>query len=230
MRFSSEEVSKHFDKLAFGYGRKNAKIYYNLMIYKLMKSFMNDISFKSVLDIGCGNGDFLRWLKPMNGIGIDISPKMINIANQVPNTNLNFYVSDVNSFNQKMEFDYIVMIDVIEHLSDLDKTINALSSLAKEHTKILISFSNPFWNIPFKIFEFLKIKDPEGPHNLTSIKKLKKILYLNNFKIVRKGYYLLLPLNIPLLSDFVNSVFYKIPLLKNLGMTQYVVCRLEKSH
>ena len=35
---------------------------------------------KKVLEIGCGTGDLLAALKPSYGMGVDISPKMIDAA------------------------------------------------------------------------------------------------------------------------------------------------------
>ena len=52
-----------------------------------------------ILDIGCGTGTLLAKLKPAFGVGIDISPKMIELARskfpaeQYPN--LEFLVGDI---------------------------------------------------------------------------------------------------------------------------------------
>lgn len=229
MGFSNQAVGNHFDNLALRYGRGIAKNYYNLKVYELIRGFIANPSSSSVLDIGCGNGDFLRWLNPKKGIGIDLSQRLIDIANHVPASNLRFEVKDVNEVNPNTNFDYIVLIDVIEHLSDLSATVKSIKKLSSPNTRIIMSFPNPLWEIPFRIFEALGIKDPEGPHNLTSLKKMKGILRKNGFGIIKSGYRLLIPLKIPLLSSFFNSFFYKIPILANFGMSQFIVCRLTKT-
>src|SRR3989338_7066971 len=230
MNFTNEAISYHFDILARNYGKKRIKNYYLSGIHKLIKSFMNNVSEKNVLEIGCGTGEFLNSLLVKRGIGLDISKKMIEIANlNYHGNNLKFYVGDLLKFNSKLDFDYIVLIDVIEHLADIHSAIYSLARLSNQNTIIIMSFSNPFWETPFKIFELLGLKDSEGPHNLTSIKKLKYVLYKNNFHVLTSGYRFLLPVKIPLFSNFFNSFFYKIPILRNLGMTQYIVCKQAKS-
>ena len=52
----------------------------------------------NILDIGCGTGDLLSSMKPKYGMGIDISPKMIEIAKQRHPTS-KFLVGDIENEN-----------------------------------------------------------------------------------------------------------------------------------
>src|SRR5262249_47758601 len=49
-----------------------------------------------VLDIGCGTGRLLAALKPSHGVGIDLSPRMIEIARS-QHPELEFHVGDVEA-------------------------------------------------------------------------------------------------------------------------------------
>ncbi len=74
-----------------------------------------------ILDLGCGTGKLLAFLKPSRGVGIDFSPAMIEVARQ-NHPELEFYVGDVESSNdlEQVEgtFDVVLLSDTIGSLED----------------------------------------------------------------------------------------------------------------
>lgn len=101
-----------------------------------ISSFIDDNSL--VLDLGCGNKDLLKYIKPKKYIGID----------------LNDFSDFKINFNEKFVLpaletrDYIVCSGLLEYLYDLDYFFNAI----KDKSKIYIftfwkkhkSIENPF--------------------------------------------------------------------------------------
>src|SRR5262249_57542961 len=63
----------------------------------------------SVLDIGCGTGDLLAALRPSEGVGVDLSPKLIDRARE-KHPDLHFFVADAESLDApelpNRRFDY----------------------------------------------------------------------------------------------------------------------------
>ncbi len=49
---------------------------------------------------------------------------------------------------------------------------------------------------------------------------------LTGFEIISKGGRILLPINIPIVSLFINRLLVQVPLIKNLCLTWYIVARL----
>ena len=86
---SERSQAKRLDLIASVIGRSN---YY-------CKHLIAD----SVIDIGCGYGDLLDYIKPTRYLGIDIRPKAIEIARSKChkhfNSNYKFQVSDVFSIS-----------------------------------------------------------------------------------------------------------------------------------
>jgi len=81
----------------------------------------------SVLDIGCGNGDFLLALASefgIRGVGIDFDGLSIKEAEQKKPKDLNcrFHCEKASRLPKGERFDYVVMNDVVEHLSDGELT------------------------------------------------------------------------------------------------------------
>lgn len=219
------EVSKHFNNIARDYDYwKKRNWYYYENLKRILKEFIPPQS--RVLDVGCGTGDLLAALQPIYGVGIDISEEMIKVARQKHQSrgNLFFYQS---GDEQQEKFDFIIVVDVVEHVENLEDFIKNLSKFCHEQSKIIILMANPLWEPLLLLLEKLELKMPEGPHKRTPFEKIKRIFEKNNFKIVEHGYRQLVPKRIYFFSDFVNRCFYKIPLIKNLGLTEYFVLRYE---
>lgn len=82
-----------------------------------------------ILDIGCGDGTLIDYLKNNNNpseiIGIDISQNAVDYVNARGNK---AFVIDVLSdefskFLAGKEFDYIIITEVLEHVQDAEKVI-----------------------------------------------------------------------------------------------------------
>jgi len=72
---------------------------------------IDDLNDKSILDVGCGFGDFYLYLKeqnirPKQYVGIDINLLMISMAkNKLPE--VRFEVADISTVKLKEEYDYV---------------------------------------------------------------------------------------------------------------------------
>ena len=88
-----------------------------------------------ILDLGCGSGHLLIFLKSKNYldiVGVDTSIEQVNL---IKDKSLNIHKEDIFKFLEKNDdlFDIIFLVDVIEHLnkeevlSILEKCFNALN-------------------------------------------------------------------------------------------------------
>lgn len=80
-----------------------------------------------ILDIGCGSGDFCLAVASNNVkevVGIDFSRLAVERAQSKREKsgleNCRFIVGDVRRIEQEAPYDFIVMNDVVEHLSDVE--------------------------------------------------------------------------------------------------------------
>lgn len=103
-----------------------------------------------ILDIGCGKGDFALALSTHNidtVIGIDFSEEVISTAKRnLSSSNLpcQFFHCDASHFKHELQFDFITMNDVSEHLSDdeLSRLFNALKKLLRKNGEVVIHTPN----------------------------------------------------------------------------------------
>jgi|APSaa5957512535_1039671.scaffolds.fasta_scaffold01894_6 2-polyprenyl-3-methyl-5-hydroxy-6-metoxy-1,4-benzoquinol methylase len=95
---------------------------------------------KSVLDIGCGNGNFLKFINSLSVKAYGIEPD--SASRKVATKNSNCKVcSDTTQLN-KLKFDTIVMNNVIEHIADPIDFLIKLRPLLKKGGSVVIRTPN----------------------------------------------------------------------------------------
>ncbi|HEX2574110.1 MAG TPA: bifunctional class I SAM-dependent methyltransferase/glycosyltransferase family 2 protein [Polyangia bacterium] len=181
-----------------------------------------------VLEIGCGTGDLLAALAPAEGVGVDISPRMLDVARgKYPH--LEFVVADAESLEapalEGRTFDYVVMSDVVGQLSDVWAAFRALRRFTHPRTRIFISYYNFLWEPVLRLGERAGLKMPIEQQNWLGMQDLANLLALNHLEVIRSGTALLVPRAIPLLARFANRYLARLPGLRHLCLTHFFVAR-----
>ncbi|MBT5262997.1 MAG: methyltransferase domain-containing protein [Candidatus Magasanikbacteria bacterium] len=89
----------------------------------------------TVLDIGCGDGAVLQYLKDnagVYGIGADIDDKSVELVRSLGLEAIKMDVTDLNRLNELPEVDYITGFEVIEHMPNPEQFIYLLKEKARE--------------------------------------------------------------------------------------------------
>src|SRR5262245_11027258 len=97
-----------------------------------------------VLEVGCGLGDLLASVKPSKGLGLDFSPAMIDRARQ-RHPELDFEVADAQDFPPTVNFDYIILSDLINDLPDVQAVFERLRTAAHSRTRLVLNFFSNLW-------------------------------------------------------------------------------------
>lgn len=216
-----ENVREHFDAIAQNYDKWRVK---NIFYYRNIKSFAKShIRPQSkVLEVGCGMGDILAATDPKVGVGIDISPEMIKVVSQ-RHPQHSFICSPIEDFKSEEKFDYIILVDVVDHVADLMDVFKSIYRLCHPTTKIILTTINPWWDPILVFMEKLGAKMPEGPHNFIEKRNISRIVELLDFSVSYSGYLLLFPKYIPILSFLANTLGVRIWGLNKLSAVQYMV-------
>jgi SAM-dependent methyltransferase len=213
----------HLNALAPQAGRWRAKNrYYYETLEKILRFHVPAGS--SVLEIGCGTGDLLHALAPKRGVGIDISQAMVTIArSKYPS--LEFLTGDAEDLPLSEKFDYVILSDVIGYLEDIQRAFEEIRKVSRSRTRVIVTYYNFFWEPVLRAGERLGMKRPQPDQNWLAPDDIQNLLSLAGFQTIRKGYELLLPVRIPLLSDFFNRILVNIPLLRKLALVHLVIAR-----
>jgi SAM-dependent methyltransferase len=183
----------------------------------------------SVLEIGCGTGDLLAACKPREGVGIDLSPRMIELARR-KHPGLTFLVDDAERLDAReldgRTFDYVIVSDVVGMLTDVWSAFRALRRLCNPRTRLLVTYYNFVWEPVLRLGERLGRKMPIEQQNWLGMQDLSNLLELNHFDVVRKGTAQLVPVDLPLVGPAANKYLAQLPGLKHFALTQFFVAKL----
>jgi SAM-dependent methyltransferase len=108
---------------------RNWFLHPNLALYaKLSRVIFGLRPDASVLDVGCGNGNFLRYLaaqsKRFSLTGIDMAPN-------APDDGIIYLQGDFLSLEFERKFDVLVNLAVIEHIPDVTTFAKRMSAICK---------------------------------------------------------------------------------------------------
>jgi ubiquinone/menaquinone biosynthesis C-methylase UbiE len=216
-----DAVQEHFDEIAKNYDYWKKKNWY---YYSTIKSFIRRVvpERSRVLEIGCGTGEILASLNPSYGVGIDISAQMVKLATQkFPQHS--FIHSPIEDLKLEEKFDYIVMVDVVDHVYDVMDVFKSVYRFCKPTTRVILTTINPWWDPILMLMEKIGAKMPEGPHNFIEKGNLTKILDLMDFSLSYSGYLLLFPKHIPVLSFLANAIGTRLWGLNKMSSVQYMI-------
>jgi len=182
----------------------------------------------SVLQIGCGIGDLLANLKPRRGVGIDISPGMIEEAKR-RHSECQFIVADAEDpgFAQELDdtFDFIILFDVIGNLEDCDQALDNLRPLCRPETRIIIAFYNRLWQPLLKLIERVGTKMPTPPQNWLSTSEIVGLLHLAGYETTRREWRQLVPARLFGIGPLINWCLAPLPGIRHFCLRNYIVAR-----
>jgi len=213
-------MSKPFD-----YWLKKNKYYHHRLI-KFFKFAVPQDS--SVLVINCKNGYLLDSLNPSFGVGIDQDKQEIEIAkSRYPQ--YKFYSGNIDTINNTIDldkkFDYIILPSATMETDDIQELFTKLHKFCNKETRVIIDIYSYFWEPILKITQKLGMKRPTRLKNWVSKHDIKNFLYLSGFESVTQGYRMLMPLYIPLISTFFNSILAQIPIIQRLCLHEWIIAR-----
>ena len=108
----------------------------NIRLFDYVYSQIESLSHASpsILDVGCGNGNFLRHLQKKSNCfklyGIDYH-------HNKSDKDIRFFCGDIFNTNFDEKFDVIVNLAVIEHVSDIKSYMQCLSKLCNDNGLVI---------------------------------------------------------------------------------------------
>lgn len=109
---------------------------------------VGDMTGKTILDVGCGRGDFAvklakRGVKYKNYLGVDIVSEMIDIAKRANSSeNVEFRVLDILSCSDELSFDYVIMCGPLNlRTPHTEETAKRMIRKAYEIARVGVAFN-----------------------------------------------------------------------------------------
>lgn len=212
-----------FDRIAFERGKwKSKNAYYHDAVERFVAENVENAA--SVLEIGCGPGDLLAKLKAGRRLGVDFSEAMILEA-QRNYPGVDFIAAEAEDLPLKERFDCVILSDTIGLLPDVQKVFEEVRRVLDPKGRVVITYYNFLWEPLLDLAEKLGFKMPQPAQNWLPLDDIRNLLHLAGFEVIKKGYRLLLPVKIPLLSTFFNRFLAKLPLIEKLCLVEWLIAK-----
>ncbi len=181
-----------------------------------------------VLELGCGNGQLLASLAPSYGLGIDISPAMVDEARKF-HPELNFIAGDIEDpgllDSIEGKFDIIVLSDTIGYLEDCQTALSRLHRLCLPETRLIIGYYSKIWEPVLKLGERLGLKMPTVEMNWLSSEDISNLLMLTDFEPIKREWRQLVPKRWLGLGPLINRYIGTLPIVRRACLRHYVAAR-----
>ena len=174
-RPEEKDISKYYDFEDYiSHSNKNndfiSKLYQVVRSFSIKRKYKlisKLISSKKILDVGCGTGEFLSYMKKkgFDTYGIEVAKKARNLSRK----NHKLLVQDSLSKLNENNFDIITMWHVLEHVYDLDGYMKKIKYLLNDKGIVLIAVPNhkcfdqeyygkywAGWDVPLHLWHFDK--------------------------------------------------------------------------
>lgn len=111
-----------------------------------LAKYLNERTFKKVLDIGCGFGFYSEYLANFSGsvIGVDISDEMIALAKQQSiKLNVEYVCEDILLYEPDEKFNFIFAGFMPSYFVELKEVFNKLFNITAVDGEIVITMLHP---------------------------------------------------------------------------------------
>jgi len=195
---------------------------YHKRIQKLFKSIIP--SGHSIVEIGCGKGNLLAFLHPLQGLGVDFSPKMILSARE-KYPELNFQIQDAHELKLDQKFDYVIMSDLVNDLWNVQQVLSKINNICHDQTRLVINFYSRLWQPILAVAAKLGLSRPVLQQNWLTIHDIDNLLNLAGFQRIQHHREILCPIPIPVLQPFFDKFLVKFWPFNHLALTNIIIAR-----
>jgi len=149
--------------------RKTGVTFNDFVEQPAIKSAISSFNGKTVLDLGCGNGQFSKYCADNGALkvtAVDISMNMIELAkNENKHDNIEYIctpIEDLEIKNQK--FDLIISSLMTHYIEDYTKLIEKVVSLLNTNGEFIFSTEHPIVTARKEMNNWIKDKDGNNLH------------------------------------------------------------------
>jgi SAM-dependent methyltransferase len=180
----------------------------------------------AVLEIGCGSGDLLAALEPRVGVGIDVSPAMVELARS-RHPQLRFEVNAGEDAELGQKFDYIVLSDLVPYVHDLLGLFQRVAAHSHPRTRVIVNSYSRVWRPAIGLAELLRLKPAKPIRNWVSPHDVRNLLELAGLDVVTVSARILLPKHVPVVTTLLNGFVANVWPFNQLCLTYWIVARPE---
>lgn len=217
---SGAAVREHYDGVAAEYDRTTARSHH---YHEALRTSLRQVipAGRRVLEVGSATGDMLASVQPSYGVGVDLSPAMVERATE-KHSHLTFLAADILDQPLSETFEFVISVNLMEHVVDVLGATRAMAAMLEPGGTMLVITPHPVWAFPYWLAERFDLKVPEGWHRWRSRGDLLRAGEAAGLSLRFFDRDFIIPRRIPGLEQL-NRASWARPLRARLGMIQRAV-------
>ena len=219
----SEARRTHWDEVARrADNRPGLGGYYHRRLRELYR--LNVPPGLRVLELGCGQGDLLAAVEPAMGVGVDLSPEMVERGKK-KHPELQFICADALDVELNQTFDVILLCDLVNDVWDVQKLFEQVRRFSKPTTRVVMNYFSRLWELPLALARNLGMAQPLQRPNWLATEDIENLLYLVGYGVIRRSTEVLWPIGIPGLAGLCNKYLVRLWPFNQLAVANLLVAR-----
>lgn len=190
--------------------------YYNLLIP----------AHASVLEVGCGSGGLLERLRAGRKVGLDLSPRQVDLARRRL-SGATIHLGAGEEAPLEGPFDCIVVSDTLNYAADVQRLLERARTLAHADTRLILNFHSNLWRPALAVAGWLGLRAPHPQSSWLTPADVRNLLCLAGWQTVSTQQRILLPVPCLGLDRLLNRWLAPLPLFSALCLTNFCVARPE---
>lgn len=233
--WSLQDVANHWDE-TFDYDDINKETYSYFRRFIDGYRLAGALPEKSyILDICCrtGNGSLYFWQnnKISKVVCADVSKQMLAICrDRLKASGVPFEICAIDDYQLPFgnkQFDAILCLETVEHISHPGVFIKELSRVTKSGGQMILSTPNILWEPIHSLAAIFNIHHSEGPHRFLGRGEIRKYLASAGFDIVNEETTVLIPVGPKMLVKLGEAIErrFRHSIMPFFGLRRFFICK-----
>lgn len=125
---------------------------------------------------------------------------------------------------------YIVLCGLLHYENDIQELFSKLHQVTNDGTRLILLYYSSLWR-PFITFaSWIGVRSKNMEQNWLAHEDIANLLSLEKFEVISLNQKILIPIYIPLLSNFVNRYLAPLPIFKFFCLVNIAVAKKIKEH
>ncbi len=121
--------------------------------------------------------------------------------------------------------DYIILNGNIHSVTDVQLLLENVHAVSLKTTRVIISYYSSLWKPLLGLADRLGLRKKQAEINWVSPSDIKNFLRLSNFELVSSSQRILIPIYIPILSNFINRWLAPLPFFRWFAMVNIAIVK-----
>ena len=121
--------------------------------------------------------------------------------------------------------DYILLSGLLHQERDIQALLALIHKASHPTTRLIMTYYSSMWRPFMRLASWLGLRQKTSELNWLAHQDIDNLLYLENFELIRREGKVILPVWIPLVSNFVNRYLAPLPVFRLFCLVNIVVVR-----